>query len=94
MNLLAVKAAQDRARWIKDKYHYGVECNHCKYDYLEPAIDDFVSQCFDICTKDIVLTLPGFTTPGQTTVITDCTVPLPEDVTVSVCTPSIQITEI
>lgn len=44
-----IVAASKRAAYIRDKYHFGVECNTCDYNYTEPAILDFVSQCFDVC---------------------------------------------
>jgi len=88
MNLLAVKAAQDRAKYIVDKYHYGIECNQCKYDYTNPAMDDFISQCYDICSTDLnsTLILPGFTEPVSegTTISETCGTSITE-VTTSSC---------
>jgi len=49
MNLIAVKAAELRAKYIADKYHYGIECNKCNYDYEKAAMQDFISQCYSVC---------------------------------------------
>lgn len=55
MNSLAVKAAELRAKYITDKYYYGIECNKCDYGYKSYAINDFIQQCFDICIEEPVI---------------------------------------
>lgn len=54
MNLLAVKAAEERGKYIRDKYHYGINCKLCKYDYKNYALQDFVNQCIDVCDSPSV----------------------------------------
>jgi len=92
MNLLAVKAAEERAKYIVDKYHYGIDCNACKYDYSEYAIKDFISQCFSICTtdEDVLSVIDTVVVPIEL----DCTPTVPVEVVPTVCSPSITITEI
>lgn len=53
MGLLAAKAAEQRSKYIVDKYHYGIECSTCSYDYEYYAKLDFISDCEDVCTDDV-----------------------------------------
>lgn len=53
MGLLAVKAAEQRSKYIVDKYHYGVECGTCTYDYEYYTKLDFVSDCYDVCSDNV-----------------------------------------
>ena len=86
MNLIAVKAAELRAKYIVDKYHYGIECNKCNYDYTEAAMQDFISQCFSICETIDGITFTGsgdnITAEGDTSSIdtgnVDCTITVME----------------
>lgn len=61
MASLIAKAAEERSKWIVDKYHYGVNCNTCKYEWKKYAILDFVSLCFDVCTENVEVTSPDYT---------------------------------
>jgi len=65
MNLIAVKAAELRAKYIADKYHYGIECNKCNYDYEKAAMQDFISQCYSVC-----ITIDGVKFEGTTDSVT------------------------
>lgn len=56
MNSLAVKAAEKRAAYIIDKYHYGIECNTCNYNYKYYTMQSFISECFDVCENPSVTT--------------------------------------
>lgn len=89
MNSIAVKASIDRAKYIVDKYHYGIECNSCKYDYEEYAILDFVDQCFDVCES-----VDEITNSIVSTTITNCTPVIPTEIPMPVCTPSITVEEL
>jgi len=54
MNLLAAKAVEQRANYIRDKYIYGIDCNTCKYDYKYYAMQDYISDCYDVCETPTV----------------------------------------
>lgn len=83
MGLLAVKAAEQRSKYIVDKYHYGVECNTCSYDYEYYAKLDFVSDCFDVCSDGVTIT------SLDTTI--DCSGTTPVFVAVPDCIPAVEI---
>lgn len=51
MNSLAVKASEERGKYIRDKYHYGITCKTCQYDYKKYAMLDFINQCVDVCEE-------------------------------------------
>lgn len=89
MNLFAVKAAQERARYIIDKYHYGINCNSCKYDYEKYAVLDFVNQCFDVCES-----IDDITSSIISTTIIDCTPVIPTEIPIVLYTPSITVEEL
>lgn len=56
MNKNAVKAANLRAKYIIDKYQYGISCTKCSYKYKEYLIKDFRSFCYtDVCGDDLDL---------------------------------------
>lgn len=83
MGLLAAKAAEQRSKYIVDKYHYGVECNTCSYDYEYYAKLDFVSDCFDVCSDDVTVTSLDSTL--------DCSGRTPTLVVVPPCEPAWEI---
>ena len=88
MNLFAVKALEDRAKYIVDVYHYGVNCNACKYEYLKYAQLDFINQCFDVCET----VTP--TSVIDTAIVTNCTPVIPVEIETPSCTPSITVEEL
>lgn len=47
MNKHAVIAANLRAAYIIDKYHYGITCNKCSKEYTKYLVNDFSSFCYD-----------------------------------------------
>jgi hypothetical protein len=85
MNSLAVKAAQERAKYIQDKYLYGITCNSCKYEFKKFALDDFISQCFSICIEDVE------TITNDSTI--DCTLRNPTEVIPIDCIPAVEIVD-
>lgn len=52
MNKHAVKAANLRAAYIVDKYHYGVTCNKCSKEYIKYLVNDFTTFCYDTVCND------------------------------------------
>ena len=82
MGLLAVKAAEELSKYIVDKYHYGIDCNTCKYKYAYYARLDFISDCEDVCEEVTVTTY-------DTTL--DCSGRSPVFVASSICTPATEI---
>lgn len=83
MGLLAVKAAEQLSKYIVDKYHYGIECKTCSYDYGYYMTMDFVSDCIDVCTDDVTVTSPDVTI--------DCSGAVPSFIASTRCTPQGQI---
>lgn len=83
MGLLAVKAAEQRSRYIVDKYHYGIQCSTCSYDYEYYAKLDFVSDCFDVCSDDVSVTSLDTTL--------DCTGTTPVFIPIPDCEPAVEI---
>lgn len=91
MNLIAVKAAELRAKYIVDKYHYGVNCNKCNYDYIEAAMQDFISQCYNVCVTIDDVKFEGVGTnvtsdsPVDDSVSVDCSIIIAEQ-SIPACT--------
>lgn len=83
MGLLSVKAAEQRSRYIVDKYHYGIQCGTCSYDYEYYAKLDFVSDCFDVCSDDVTVTTLDSTV--------DCSGRTPVWVPIPDCVPAAEI---
>ena len=83
MGLLSVKAAEQRSRYIVDKYHYGIQCGTCNYDYEYYAKLDFVSDCFDVCSDDVIVTTLDSTV--------DCSGRTPVWVPIPDCVPAAEI---